>query len=969
MLVPGILGFQGLLFISLFLFFLFIRQKWKNAEARKAEIAQLLAVAAEESFMAEVEFANQYIPMPKLYQCAVCFSPTTTRCSRCKAVRYCSGKCQILHWRQGHKDECCPTTMPLNEGNDIIGLAASPQQFKIPGNDSEIAGKFEARSNASSMMDEDVNPKPCIDVEGKHTGFASYNSSISSLPGSGSGSTRGRSDLLVGVSSANEGLGSSTVVRPDPAAPDLPGKRVKIKKIKKTTGPSLESTNSVIPLQCTSRASKLDKMKLGQNNEEVNCRSQLPNGKTATTDDIKSSKLGSKKSTGGTASPELLVKDTSKARGSSSLSCSRSDYVTKENEDDSKLHKGKKDRSLSPSMVLPASATGEHSVGSSKSVLPVNVSSIPSLPQNAHHGLKTSVRKVVQQFLVSKPLKSYLLGSENEVAEKYSDKTIFPYDLFLKLYSYDEVELCPFGLTNCGNSCYANAVLQCLAFTRPLTSYLVQGLHSRICQKKGWCFICEFERLILKAREGNSPLSPISILSKIQKIGSHLGHGREEDAHEFLRCAVDTMQSVCLKEAGAAGLLAEHTTLVGLTFGGYLRSKIKCLKCHGKSEQYERMMDLTVEIDGDIGTLEDALAQFTTSETLVGENKYYCSRCKSYEKAKKKLSILEEPNILTIVLKRFQSGNFGKLSKSVRFPEVLNMAPYMSGSNDKSAVYSLYAVVVHLDVMDAAFSGHYVCYVKNSHGQWFRIDDSTVMPVELETVLLEEAYMLLYARHSPRLPALIRNNFVSHGTRSKKRNVEAVPSGLNASKLRSNSSIPSVDSKAHRKLGSTSNQFFDQEEWRYQLIQQRIPRVDSSSESSSIFSSSDASSCSTASTKGSSRSEDLSDFIFGDMGPSWYSRYEIPSNSVTSSSYQNYENENDGWGHGWREDLGRDGKPAILYNTNSSKHYRNLSQQFVSSSNREIESGQVVWDNNPYNVRLRRAGGDRSAQTFYCGLG
>ncbi|TXG60104.1 hypothetical protein EZV62_014677 [Acer yangbiense] len=865
--------------------------KWKNAAARKAEITQLLAAAAEESFMAEVEFANQYIPMPKLYH---------------------SGKCQILHWRQGHRDECCPTTMPLNEGNDIIGLAASPQQFKIPGNDSEIAGKFEARSNTSSMMDEDVNPKPCIDVEGEHTGFASYNSSISSLPGSGSGSSRGRSDLLVGVSSANEGLGSSTVVRPDPAAPDLPGKRVKIKKIKKTAGPSLESTNSVIPLQCTSRASKFDKMKLGQNNEEVNCRPQLPNGKTATTDDIKSSKLGSKKSTGGTASPELLVKDASKSRGSSSLSCSRSDYVTKENEDDSKLHKGKKDRSQSPSMVLPASATGEHSVGSSKSVLPVNVSSIPSLPQNAHHGLKTSMRKVVQQFLVSKPLKSYLLGSENEVAEKYSDKTIFPYDLFLKLYSYDEVELCPFGLTNCGNSCYANAVLQCLAFTRPLTSYLVQGLHSRIC-----------------------------------------------------KCAVDTMQSVCLKEAGAAGLLAEHTTLVGLTFGGYLRSKIKCLKCHGKSEQYERMMDLTVEIDGDIGTLEDALAQFTTSETLVGENKYHCSRCKSYEKAKKKLSILEEPNILTIVLKRFQSGNFGKLNKSVRFPEVLNMAPYMSGSNDKSAVYSLYAVVVHLDVMDAAFSGHYVCYVKNSHGQWFRIDDSIVMPVELETVLLEEAYMLLYARHSPRLPALIRNNFVSHGTRSKKRNVEAVPSSLNSSKLRSNSSIPSVDSKAQRKLGSTSNQFFDQEEWRYQLIQQRIPRVDSSSESSSIFSSSDASSCSTASTKGSSRSEDLSDFIFGDMGPSWYSRYEIPSNPVASSSYQNCENENDGWGHGWREDLGRDGKPAILYNTNSSKHYRNLSQQFVSSSNREIESGQVVWGNNPYNVRLRRASGDISAQTFY----
>ncbi|KAI9112574.1 hypothetical protein K1719_016497 [Acacia pycnantha] len=35
----------------------------------------------------------------------------------------------------------------------------------------------------------------------------------------------------------------------------------------------------------------------------------------------------------------------------------------------------------------------------------------------------------------------------------------FPYEFFTKLYCYDKVELYPFGLTNCGNSCYANAVL------------------------------------------------------------------------------------------------------------------------------------------------------------------------------------------------------------------------------------------------------------------------------------------------------------------------------------------------------------------------------------------------------------------------------------------------------------------------------------------------------------------------------
>lgn len=55
-------------------------------------------------------------------------------------------------------------------------------------------------------------------------------------------------------------------------------------------------------------------------------------------------------------------------------------------------------------------------------------------------------------------------------------------------------------------------------------------------------------------------------------------------------------------------------------------SQIKCMKCLGKTEQFERMMDLTVEIGGEIGTLEEALAQFTATETLDGDNRFHCNR-------------------------------------------------------------------------------------------------------------------------------------------------------------------------------------------------------------------------------------------------------------------------------------------------------------------------------------------------------
>lgn len=50
--------------------------------------------------------------------------------------------------------------------------------------------------------------------------------------------------------------------------------------------------------------------------------------------------------------------------------------------------------------------------------------------------------------------------------------------------------------------------------------------------------MCEFESLVSKAKEGKSPLSPMAILSQLRNIGSQLGNGREEDAHEFLRCLI-----------------------------------------------------------------------------------------------------------------------------------------------------------------------------------------------------------------------------------------------------------------------------------------------------------------------------------------------------------------------------------------------------------------------------------------------
>ncbi|KAL4197256.1 hypothetical protein AMTRI_Chr04g187370 [Amborella trichopoda] len=978
------LGFSGLLLLVVLVSFV-IRQKWRTSVARKEEIRKLVVLAAEEAARAELEASVEYNSVVSVcrQRCAVCFSPTTTRCSRCKAVKYCSGKCQIIHWRQGHKEGCHPPNpetdcSSFSRSSSRSGSEAKSENsfsfnkctdseedhhFKASIISSEPRDSFEASfSPVSTSENETIAAKPderTHETSGPITEIPNFSTSsdhsmhdfMGPVPDIACETTVlnnlvGTSGLSYDESPSNPTVKTHKVdtISNTESPPfefkllnNSPSFRLKHKEKAPNSGVSSHGEDGVCENGDISDATEAtteckqsspDPVEAPQTSDREQCGfSGSENGNSVRFDSVSLQSPHSSSSSEGDSSVFIrssssrkapdrndgheqgrpmsnMVPNMSQSTRMSNFTHLRSKSVDsvkvfslpKESNDEGRVPKFRWQRFTSSghssygdgrgSASSKANYTEVLSTGSSQAASPVS--------NGISGGLRTSVRKVVQQFRVSKLSKHNPMFLANEVARKPS-KMLFPYDMFAKLYNWERVELWPCGLTNCGNSCYANAVLQCLTFTRPLTAYLLQGLHSRTCQKKDWCFTCEFEGLVLSAREGKSSVSPIKILSQIQNIGSNLGYGREEDAHEFLRYAIDKMQSVCLEEAGknAMGPLMEETTLIQLTFGGYLHSDIKCLRCQAKSERHERMMDLTVEIQGDIGTLEEALTQFTTPEILEGDNKYKCDRCKSYAKARKRLTVYEAPNILTIVLKRFQSGKFGKLNKSVRFPETLDLSPYMTGESDKSPLYKLYAVVVHLDIMNASFSGHYVCYVRSLQGKWYKIDDSKVKPVDLDRVLSKGAYMLLYSRFSPRLPSLI------DCSKSKKSSVSPTePVGTNRRTKIPSPMVPKPNPSrvfavpeerthwVHPYYATNTEMIdlFDEE-----LLPRRMvgtPRMDFSSDSSSLFSGcSDETSWSTESTRDSTSTDDLSEYIFGDSSghhPHW-NRHDDSSDASSPS--------------------------------------------------------------------------------------
>ncbi|KAE9595980.1 hypothetical protein Lal_00030870 [Lupinus albus] len=893
-----------------------VRRKWMRAVARTEEVKRLLDFAKEEAARVENEASYRYVAVlvAKNNQCAVCFCPTTTRCARCKAVHYCSGKCQILHWRKGHKEECHPPNT-ASETDDLIGdigKKVTEQGYRGVHNDMVQVESTEYKTSYKKLPSSDnirveSNTKNVIDSNSElssnsFSGFSASNSSgessdDSSVCDSMTSNEHGRSEGHVFADPSP--VISDTISNDDSKGRVIPlspkfaslvdsvkgfstknklnqvrpvfGKEESKLTFNGSYGLSMRKTVTIEPSSVSSgfwdkthapRGTKDDASSdslRSYTNDYLpkSVRNNMPCARSASSEDegmnssgcTEASSIHNLQSVGLKVSNHVMNNPISPLK---SAGINSSSYAFA----DTKLAS----RSKELSHYSTKCGDNGNQSGSCTST------QVASCSPNSKNGLKTSVPKV-DQFRGSNLSNHFPQVVGSDISRVYSDKGLFPYDLFVKLYTLNRVELQPFGLLNCGNSCYANAVLQCLAFTPPLTAYLLQGLHSKSCINKKWCFICEFEKMILKSKYTEAPLSPMGILSQLQNIGCQLGNGREEDAHEFLRLTVETMQSVCLMgaEVNLSDSLKEETNLMGLTFGGYLRSKVQCIKCGGKSEHQERMMDLTVEIEGEVATLEEALRRFTSTETLDGENKYHCIRCKSYEKAKKKLTVSEAPNVLTIALKRFQSGKFGKLNKPIRFPEILDLAPFMSGISDSSPIYKLYGVVVHLDTMNIAFSGHYVCYVKNFQNKWFKIDDSVVKAVELERVLTKGAYILLYARCSPKAPRLIRNKIVSSDSKAK---VYGKTVTMKARHV-------SIDSGAAECMTSSisldGSPTFKTHHSKFHHMK-RILDEDSCSDNSSLISNnSDEGSCSTDSTRDSSSTEDFGDYIFGDSGPSVFS--------------------------------------------------------------------------------------------------
>ncbi|KAL1827179.1 hypothetical protein DCAR_0206338 [Daucus carota subsp. sativus] len=315
----------------------------------------------------------------------------------------------------------------------------------------------------------------------------------------------------------------------------------------------------------------------------------------------------------------------------------------------------------------------------------------------------------------------------------------------------DKAPMVGAGLTNLGNTCFLNAIVQCFTHTVRLIEGLRSFDHVMPCDRNvdGFCLLCSFRAHVeYSLASVERVISPWKFVDNLSYFSSDFQKYQQEDAHEFLQCFLDRLESSCSDlKSKETTLCANNDNFVKQVFGGRLVSKLKCCNCDHISDTYEPSIDLSLEIK-DVTTLQDALESFTKLEKIEDpDTKFMCENCKEEVSIEKQLILEEAPSVASFHLKRFENdGSYvEKIDKHVKFPLELDLQPYTSSQNsDAELKYELYAIVVHIGF--SATSGHYYSFIRSAPDTWYKFDDSRVVRVREEFVLSQSAYILFYAK-------------------------------------------------------------------------------------------------------------------------------------------------------------------------------------------------------------------------------
>jgi ubiquitin C-terminal hydrolase len=327
------------------------------------------------------------------------------------------------------------------------------------------------------------------------------------------------------------------------------------------------------------------------------------------------------------------------------------------------------------------------------------------------------------------------------------------------------------GLANLGNTCFINSCIQVLSHTYELNEFLEQSNYKKKLNKKyDSALFIEWDNLRQLIWSQNCVISPMKFIKTIQKLASIKGQEmftgfNQNDLPEFLIFIIDCFHNSLSRKV--------EMSIIGNAINEKDKMATKCFETIKSmySNDYSEIWNMFygIHISQLISNETNEIASirpepyFIISLPIPSENKspslldcfdlyvqgeviddIFNENTKKKETMTKSISFWSFPNILVIDIKRFNYQN-RKNQILVTFPlENLDLSKYVSGYNQNTYVYDLYAVCNH---SGSSLGGHYTSFIKNANGKWYHFNDTSVTELAMTSqIITPKAYCFFYRK-------------------------------------------------------------------------------------------------------------------------------------------------------------------------------------------------------------------------------
>jgi ubiquitin carboxyl-terminal hydrolase 8 len=362
----------------------------------------------------------------------------------------------------------------------------------------------------------------------------------------------------------------------------------------------------------------------------------------------------------------------------------------------------------------------------------------------------------------------------------------------------------PPKLLNLGNTCYINAIIQCILNINPLVKYLLSGKHindivkinteqnlfsDNIIKKKfkknipegNYYFLLSFLKILLIYSKNDDKFVKLSnfkhnfgLLTNVNFLGND-----QQDSCEFLiqllnllekilsyninfkisdiNNTEDTIKKLFLQSYDN---IKEYTKVYGKSiisdiFNGQFLNIFTCLKCGNKTFKFEifNMINLPVMIKGEKYDIYELLDRYISNEIL--DNDINCICCSKNTQHTKKMIFWKLPKVLIIHLKRFDNNLNKIISDFQAYPEIslknycTNEEEITDNTKDYSnffkhlnneTSYKLSSICAHVGRYD---SGHYYSYIIKDNIT-YKCSDTNIKEISNDTEIYKNSYIYFY---------------------------------------------------------------------------------------------------------------------------------------------------------------------------------------------------------------------------------